>query len=74
MEQLHGALQCQQLSKLCPHPLVLAAAIAAPHFLYAFIWFKPHVWMRLFPKNAVETFAICGLLGKGACLMRMQQH
>jgi hypothetical protein len=71
--ELQGALQCKQFQQLCPHPLILAAALAAPHFLYAFIWFKPYVWMRLFPKNAVDAFATCGLLGKGTCRMRMQQ-
>jgi hypothetical protein len=72
--ELQGTLQCKQLHQLCPHPLILAAAVAAPHFLYAFIWFKPQVWMRLFPKNAVDAFATCGLLGKGTRPLRMLQQ
>jgi hypothetical protein len=46
-------------------PLLLCLAIAAPHFLYAYIWFYPAVWMRLAGKDAVGVFAKAGYVGKG---------
>ena len=32
------------------------AALAAPHLLYAFIWFYPHAWQHWFGKRACEWF------------------
>lgn len=41
------------------------AAMAAPHFLYAFVWLWPSVWLSIFGKeNALSTFTLCGFLGK----------
>jgi hypothetical protein len=57
--------QCESPSVLRPSPLLVMFAIALPHFLYAFIWFKPQAWKRVFPNNAVDAFATAGLLGKG---------
>jgi hypothetical protein len=60
------ALQCERLDAIGPvSPWALVAALAAPHYLYAFIWFCPGVWLRLFGKaKAVDAFALCGLIGK----------
>mmetsp|Transcript_37328 Transcript_37328/g.94140 ORF Transcript_37328/g.94140 Transcript_37328/m.94140 type:complete len:193 (-) Transcript_37328:500-1078(-) len=43
---------------------VLVAALAAPHFLYAFIWFYPNVWRKFAGKDSVDAFALAGLIGK----------
>lgn len=56
----------EDTSVFCPTPLALALAIAAPHFLYAFIWICPGVWRAVFGKRSVDAFATCGVLGKGA--------
>lgn len=58
---------CWQNNVFVPHPFLVFAAIALPHFLYAYIWFKPDSWMRLFPKNPVDAFATAGALGKCEC-------
>jgi hypothetical protein len=60
-------LVCEQAQPVSP--LLLCAAVSAPHFLYAFIWFYPDVWQRLFPKNAVQAFATAGALGKRECVL-----
>lgn len=44
---------------------VLLAALSAPHFLYAFLWFLPNVWKSMFGKKSVEVFTSAGVLGKG---------
>ncbi len=45
---------------------IAVAALAAPHLLYAVLWFLPHRWLALFKERAVETFeATAGSL-KGA--------
>nr|BBC28424.1 phospholipid-N-methyltransferase [Chlamydomonas applanata] len=46
------------------HDWVLVAALASPHFLYAFIWFFPKTWQRAFGKGAVDAFAFSGVVGK----------
>jgi hypothetical protein len=55
---------CERNGVFSPHPFVVFVAIALPHFLYAYIWFKPESWTRLFPKNPVDAFATAGALGK----------
>jgi len=55
---------CSSPTVLCPCSWGIAAALAAPHFLYAFIWFRPHVWRRWFGSKAVDVFAACGAIGK----------
>ena len=54
-----------ELSKLDPNYIV-CAALAAPHLLYAFIWFLPHRWMAIFKKRSVEAFETVAWLLKGA--------
>jgi hypothetical protein len=57
---------CSSPVQLCPSAWVVAGALAAPHFLYAFIWFKPDLWQRLCcGAKAVDAFAFFGALGKG---------
>ena len=50
---------------LCPCSWGLAAALALPHFLYAFIWFNPAAWRRWCGTKSVDAFAACGAIGKG---------
>jgi hypothetical protein len=35
---------------------LVALAVAAPHFLYAYIWFFPHKWQAAFKGRSVDTF------------------
>lgn len=42
------------------------SCIAAPHLLYAFIWFQPHIWRQRFGSKAVSTFADIAAALKGA--------
>lgn len=65
IQDLIGLTQCESPSVLRPSPLLVMLAIALPHFLYAFIWFKPQAWKRMFPNNAVDAFATAGIAGKG---------
>ena len=44
----------------------LAAGLAAPHALYAYIWFLPHRWRAAFGKRAVESFETTAWVLKGA--------
>jgi hypothetical protein len=44
---------------------ITVAALAAPHFLYAFIWYMPHLWMRAFGKKSVNVFETTAWLLKG---------
>lgn len=37
----------------------VVGALAMPHVLYAFIWYMPQVWMKLFKKKSVEVFETC---------------
>lgn len=60
-------LTCSRNEAFAPSPLILMISIALPHFLYAYIWFKPQAWMRLFPKAPVDAFATAGALGKREC-------
>lgn len=43
----------------------VCAALAAPHLLYAYIWFFPRRWMALFGKNSCKTFETVAWLLKG---------
>ncbi|KAI8466259.1 MAG: hypothetical protein J3K34DRAFT_67752 [Monoraphidium minutum] len=61
---LERLASCRSSTQLCPGPWAVAVALAAPHFLYAFIWFKPHLWQRAFGGKSVDIFALCGALGK----------
>ena len=40
------------------------AAITAPHLLYAFIWFMPDLWRKLFPKP-IRAFQLSASILKG---------
>ena len=45
----------------CPFTLaisnnVVAAALCSPHILYAFIWYLPKQWQRVFGRWSVEVF------------------
>lgn len=65
IEDLDALASCQQPNLLRPSALAVCFAIALPHFLYAFIWFRPEQWMKFFPKSPVDAFATAGLIGKG---------
>ena len=41
------------------------AALAAPHLLYAFIWFFPQKWMKAFDKSSVMVFENFAWMLKG---------
>lgn len=43
---------------------IVVGALALPHLLYAFIWYMPEVWMKLFKKKSVEVFETCAWLLK----------
>lgn len=43
----------------------LALALAAPHALYAFIWFFPETWQGRFGKRSVLVFDSCAWVLKG---------
>ena len=40
------------------------AAITAPHLLYAFIWFMPELWRKVFPKP-IRAFQLSASILKG---------
>lgn len=61
---VNALLSCSSPEVLRPNNWATMFVIALPHFLYAFIWFQPKVWMKLFPKNPVDAFATAGLVGK----------
>lgn len=44
-----------------------AGALAAPHLLYAYIWFLPKQWQAIFKKRSVETFETVAWLLKSEC-------
>ncbi len=44
--------------------VTLLALLAAPHFLYAFIWFMPDAWRHMFGKKSVGAFAFVAYIGK----------
>lgn len=46
----------------------LALALAAPHVLYAFIWFFPSVWRRRFGERSVAVFDGAAWVLKGASI------
>lgn len=43
----------------------VCSALAAPHLLYAFIWFFPRRWMAWFGKRSVKVFETVAWLLKG---------
>ncbi|KAF6264303.1 hypothetical protein COO60DRAFT_175043 [Scenedesmus sp. NREL 46B-D3] len=63
-QDIMSVYSCQPPSTLRPSALLVTFVIALPHFLYAFIWFKPDQWRNLFPKNPVDAFATAALIGK----------
>lgn len=64
LEDIVSLFSCQPPSVLRPSALLVSFCIALPHFLYAFIWFRPEQWRKMFPKNPVDAFATAGLIGK----------
>ena len=36
--------------------LAVVGCLAAPHLLYAYIWFLPRQWQAIFKKRSVEAF------------------
>ena len=47
----------------------VCACLAAPHLLYAYIWFFPQHWRAAFKQRSVEAFETVAWLLKGeACL------
>lgn len=69
----NALLTCNSPELLRPPAWATMFVIALPHFLYAFIWFKPNAWMKLFPKNPVDAFATAGLVGKCESQQLLQQ-
>lgn len=61
-----GSLQplCVQQNFPVITDVTLLALVAAPHFLYAFIWFLPDAWRRMFGKKSVSAFAFVAYIGK----------
>jgi hypothetical protein len=49
----------------------VVGALALPHLLYAFIWYFPHMWMRLFGKSSVRVFESMAWLLKGTSLFSL---
>lgn len=41
------------------------AILAIPHFLYAFIWYFPHLWMKAFGKHSIQCFESIAWILKG---------
>lgn len=76
VSDVNALLACGSPKLLRPSPWVTMLMIALPHFLYAFIWFRPKAWMSLFRKNPVDAFATAGLIGKSEhrLLLPRQQH
>ena len=56
------------LSPLDASNYLVCAGLAAPHFLYAYIWFFPQQWMAAFMKRSVEAFETMAWLLKGAVI------
>jgi hypothetical protein len=75
VDDVLSLISCQPPSILRPSALLVTFGIALPHFLYAFIWFRPEQWQKLFPKNAVDAFATAGAIGKrkSGCSTALQQ-
>lgn len=64
VDDVFSLFSCRPPSVLRPSALLVSFCIALPHFLYAFIWFRPEQWRKMFPKNPVDAFATAGLVGK----------
>eukprot|EP00882_Tetradesmus_deserticola_P011688 GHRQ01012366.1.p1 GENE.GHRQ01012366.1~~GHRQ01012366.1.p1 ORF type:complete len:196 (+),score=42.00 GHRQ01012366.1:208-795(+) len=64
VEDVLSLFSCRPPSILRPSAMLVSFIIALPHFLYAFIWFRPELWRNVFPKNPVDAFATAGLIGK----------
>ena len=45
---------------------LVCGCLAAPHFLYAYIWFFPKQWQAVFKKRSVEAFETLAWLLKSA--------
>jgi hypothetical protein len=67
VDDVLSLISCQPPSILRPSALLVTFCIALPHFLYAFIWFRPEQLQKLFPKNPVDAFATAGAIGKRKC-------
>lgn len=65
LEDWEALRTCNPPVNACINAWVLLALVSSPHFLYAFIWYRPALWMRAFGGKAVDVFALCGALGKG---------
>ncbi len=65
LQDWQALTSCTKVHNVCPNVWTLAALLASPHFLYAFIWYRPHLWRRTFGNAAVDVFALFGTLGKG---------
>lgn len=53
----------------------LVGALALPHLLYAYIWYFPHIWMRLFGRSSVRVFESMAWFLKGTSLvLRVNSH
>lgn len=77
--RLQLAFPCRLVpdSPIAPNPAAMAlsemdsnylvcACLAAPHILYAYIWFFPQQWMAAFKKRSVEAFETLAWVLKGA--------
>lgn len=51
---------------------LVCAALAAPHALYAFIWFFPRTWQAVFKKRSVEAFETVAWLLKSESRGRVE--
>lgn len=49
-------LQFRTMDALEASNWTVAGCLAAPHLLYAYIWFFPRSWQAIFKKRSVEAF------------------
>ncbi len=52
------------------YTFVTAICLAAPHVLYACVWYQPHIWRSQFKKDSVDVFAHVATALKGKDLLR----
>lgn len=50
------------------YDLITALSIAAPHILYALIWYQPYIWRVQFKRESVNIFAQVATALKGMFL------